>query len=409
MRLEARQKNEAERPAYFERQKFCEGKRIETAPYPSLKRGGTIPRMTENAESTVPVVNSWNEWDPLEEVIVGVLDGAASLTWEVGFEAVTAVEHMDRSRKYHRAHGGKRIEKLHSAIAQRELTEFVKVLKGEGVRVRRPEAIDHASPIVTPQWSTQGGNCQANPRDVLIVFGNEILEAPMAWRSRYFEFLAYRKLCKEYFKAGAGWKSCPKPAMNERSYDFDWKRGEDYVTTEYEPLFDAADMARCGKDIFIQRSHVTNDFGIDWLKRSYPDFRFHRVEFEDYRAIHIDATFVPLRPGLALTNPDRPMKNTETLEWMKKCGWELIEAPRSTLPESHPWYHSFRWLSMNMLNIDEERVIVEAAEEPTINFLKDLGFKPIPVAFRNNYKYGGSFHCATVDIRRNGTLKNYFD
>ena len=28
--------------------------------------------------------------------------------------------------------------------------------------------------------------------------------------------------------------------------------------------------------------------------------------------------------------------------------------------------------------------------------------------FRNNYKYGGSFHCATVDIRRRGTLQSYF-
>ena len=43
-----------------------------------------------------PVVNSWNEWDPLEEVIVGILDGAAALTWEVAFEAVTAKEHVDR-------------------------------------------------------------------------------------------------------------------------------------------------------------------------------------------------------------------------------------------------------------------------------------------------------------------------
>ena len=354
-----------------------------------------------------PVVNSWNEWDPLEEVIVGILDGAAALTWEVAFEAVTAKEHVDRSRKYHRAHGGKPIEKLHTAPAQRELNELVRILEGEGVKVRRPDPIDHTRPIVTPLWATQGGNCQANPRDVLIVLGNEILEAPMAWRSRYFEFLAYRKLCKEYFKKGARWRAAPKPAMSERAYDYDWKPGETYVTTEPEPLFDAADMARCGKDVFIQRSHVTNDFGIDWLRAHYDELTFHKVEFDDYRAIHIDATFVPLRPGLALTNPDRPLKG-EIPAILKKGGWDLVEAPRSTLPETHPWYHSFRWLSMNMLNIDEKRVIVEKSEEPTIRFLKEHGFEPIPCPFRNNYKFGGSFHCATVDVRRRGTLQSYF-
>ena len=53
--------------------------------------------------------------------------------------------------------------------------------------------------------------------------------------------------------------------MLENSYDYAWTRGKTYVSTEFEPLFDAADMARCGKDVIIQRSHVTNDMGIDWI------------------------------------------------------------------------------------------------------------------------------------------------
>jgi glycine amidinotransferase len=363
---------------------------------------------TEDTLGVLPVVNSWNEWDPLEEVIVGILDGAAALSWEIGFEAVTAVEHLDRSARYHRAHAGQTIPTLQRAPAQRELDAFVALLKAEGVKVRRPDPIDHTRPISTPLWTTQGGNCQANPRDVLIVLGEEILEAPMAWRSRYFEFLAYRRLCKDYFRQGARWRSAPRPAMSERAYDYDWTRGEDYVTTEWEPLFDAADMMRCGRDIFIQRSHVTNDFGIQWLRQHYGDqFDFHRVEFEDYRAIHIDATFVPLRPGLMLVNPDRPMKAWP--EALSRKGWDFIEAPRSTLPEDHPWYHSFRWLSMNMLSLDERRVIVEASETPTIQLLESLGMEPIPCPFRHNYKFGGSFHCATVDIRRRGRPERYFE
>jgi glycine amidinotransferase len=360
-----------------------------------------------NQDNAEKVVNSWNEWDPLEEVIVGVLDGAVALNFEIGFEAVTPVEHMERSRQYHDQHAGKHIEGLFSAKAQRELDEFVHILEGEGVTVRRPEPLDHARPIVTPHWTSPGGNCQANPRDVLIVFGNEILEAPMAWRSRYFEFFAYRSLCMEYFRQGARWTAAPKPQMTDRSYNYSFKRGTDYVTTEFEPLFDAADMMRCGKDIFVQRSHVTNDMGIEWLRRQYGDqFTFHKVEFDDYRAIHIDATFVPLAPGKILINPDRPIK--EMPEVLAKSDWEFLTAPRSTLPESNPAYHSFRWLSMNMLSLDEKRVIVEASEEPTIKALRKWGFDPIPCPFRNNYRYGGSFHCATVDIRRRGELQCYF-
>ena len=40
------------------------------------------------------------------------------------------------------------------------------------------------------------------PRDFLLVVGNELIESPMAWRSRYMEHRAYRPLIKEYFLKG---------------------------------------------------------------------------------------------------------------------------------------------------------------------------------------------------------------
>jgi glycine amidinotransferase len=57
------------------------------------------------------------------------------------------------------------------------------------------------------------------PRDILFVVGNEIIESPMAWRSRFFEYRAYRPLLKEYFRQGAKWTSAPKPQMNDDLYD----------------------------------------------------------------------------------------------------------------------------------------------------------------------------------------------
>ena len=59
----------------------------------------------------------------------------------------------------------------------------------------------------------------AMPRDVLLVVGDEIIEAPMAWRSRFFEYRAYRSLIKEYFKQGAKWTTAPKPLMSDALYD----------------------------------------------------------------------------------------------------------------------------------------------------------------------------------------------
>ena len=57
------------------------------------------------------------------------------------------------------------------------------------------------------------------PRDVLLVVGEEIIEAPMCWRSRFFEYRAYRDLMKEYFHAGATWTVAPKALMDDALYD----------------------------------------------------------------------------------------------------------------------------------------------------------------------------------------------
>lgn len=59
----------------------------------------------------------------------------------------------------------------------------------------------------------------AMPRDILTVVGDEIIEAPMAWRSRFFEYRAYRPLIKSYFRQGARWTTAPKPQMSDELYD----------------------------------------------------------------------------------------------------------------------------------------------------------------------------------------------
>ena len=84
---------------------------------------------------------------------------------------------------------------------------------------------------------------------------------------RFFEYRAYRPLIKEYFRGGAKWTTAPKPQMSDELYDQEYpiKNVQDrqklamagkFVTTEFEPCFDAADFIRAGKDIFAQRSQV---------------------------------------------------------------------------------------------------------------------------------------------------------
>lgn len=359
----------------------------------------------------LPVVNSYNEWDTLQEVIVGRVEGSAIPQ----FEANVKVDAPPRYWNFFQQYGGQPFPEDLVETASKELNEFCKILEAEGVTVRRPDIIDFSNSYKTPDFEASGLYA-AMPRDILIVIGNEIIEAPMAWRSRFFEYRAYRSLMKEYLKRGAKWTTAPKPLMSDELYDFEFaakspeeqealvKIGQ-YVTTEFEPCFDAADIVRCGRDLFVQRSHVTNEIGITWLKQHLGDqFRVHTLKFKDFNPMHIDASFVPLKPGLAVVNPERPCYQSEIF---KKAGWDLVEAAPPTTPDSWELPIASKWISMNLLSLDTERIVVEKQEEPMQKLLKDLGFKVIPVDFRHFYTFGGSFHCATCDVRRDGKLEEY--
>jgi glycine amidinotransferase len=72
-----------------------------------------------------------------------------------------------------------------------------------------------------------------------------------------------------------------------------------------------------------------------------------------------------------------------------------------------PLYMTSKWLNMNLLMLDDRRVIVEYDDESMRSALKRWGFTPIKCRFRNFNSFGGSFHCATLDIRRRGALQTY--
>ena len=351
---------------------------------------------------------SCNEWDPLEEVIVGVVDNATVPVWSPTLASTTP----SHAKWFFEEHGGKPFPAEMVEKASAELDNLVKVLEGLRVTVKRPDALDFTKSTRTPWWDSTGLYA-AMPRDVMMVIGDSIIEAPMAWQSRYFEIYAYRNLIEDYFRDGAKWLAAPKGSMKDDFYNSEYtpERAEidgvrQFVISEKEVAFDAADFVRCGKDIFVQKSNVTNEMGIEWVRRHIgSEFNVHIVQFDDEHPMHIDTTIVPLAPGKLLINPS----------WVKRSqipkqfdSWEIIEATEPVMPYDSALYFSSDWLTMNFLSVDEKRILVEENEVPLMDLLSKHGFEPIPIPFRNFYPFGGSIHCATADIRRRGDLQSYF-
>lgn len=373
----------------------------------------------EHGYEDMPVC-SYNEWDPLEEIIVGRAEGQRIPELEPDIKAKIG----KHSWEWVRQNAGQPHDPVQVQRAAEEVEEFVKVLQMEGVKVRRPEIIDWAKlgTMKTPFFEA-GGYMNACPRDGLLVIGDEIIEAPMAWRSRVWEFYPYRKMLNEYFHKGAKWTAAPRPMMRDELFkeDFPWedeeKRAElvargQFILTEAEVCFDAADVLKFGKDILICLTHATNRSGVEWLRRHLEPrgYNVHSVVFKGLCNCHADATFMPLRPGLVFVCPVRPflLVNDEPMgwEWFTDRGWDVVQVPEPQVVKNMLWVS--QWVAMNVLSIDQERVVMQKGEKGLKKLFESWGLKPIEVDMINAFHLGGAFHCWTLDIKRRGKLQSYF-
>lgn len=346
------------------------------------------------------LVNVHNEWDPLEEVIIGVPDNARVPIGEKGLFSIEYYEHHDRIDQIP---SGPYDQKIIEETKE-DLVALIDVLEKQGVIVRRPNIVDHSQTFSSPQWQTDG-EYNYCPRDILLPIGQTIIETPMPLRSRFFETLGYKDLLLEYFKSGANWISAPKPMLLDDTYNDDPNSA--VKINNFEPLFDAANVLRAGRDIIYLVSSTGNMMGCEWLQRTLGDeYRVHPL-VGVYDGTHIDTTVTLLGPGRVLLNPSRINKDNMP-ELFKK--WEVIWCPEMIDTGHSPSWDYPRasiWSGMNFFMINPNLAVVGAAQKPLIKLLKKHGIDSIPLHLRNCITLSGGFHCVSLDIRRKGSLENY--
>jgi glycine amidinotransferase/scyllo-inosamine-4-phosphate amidinotransferase 1 len=342
------------------------------------------------------LVSIHNEWDRLEEVIVGRVDNARIPIADISLHAIEYEHHALAELIPSGPFPKKVIEETFE-----DLEILCDQLKKLGIVVRRPNIFDHNMVVQTPYWSTNGfyNYC---PRDVFVTVGNTIIEAPMTLRSRQFESLSYKDHLVEYMKSGASWVSAPKPVLEDKSYDVTAPAGNRLL--DLEPIFDAANTLRIGKDILYLVSDSGNALGCKWLQNFLgKSYTVHPMK-NLYAKTHIDSTIMVLRPGLVLLNPSRVDKNNCPLifkKWDKIWCPNMIDVGYTTEP------YSSEWIGMNLLMIDLDIAIVEKVQKPLINALEKHKINVIPLSLRHSRTLGGGFHCVTLDIRRKGQLEQY--
>ncbi|MGE0052790.1 MAG: amidinotransferase [Hyphomicrobium sp.] len=345
---------------------------------------------------------SCNEWDPLEEVIVGNPLNARYPTPDLSSQLA---EFSDRSMAD--LPRGPFPEQVIEETEE-DLAGFCKLLEQAGVTVKRPDPWRHDAKFSTIDWEAEGyyNYC---PRDIMMVVGDQIIETPNVIRSRAQETFSYRSLLIDYMKSGARWYSAPKPRLLDSLFE-----GQDLerpTPRNDEPAFDAANVLRFGLDLIYLVSGTGNEMGGQWLQSILGDkFRVHFLK-DVYFGSHIDSTLVALRPGLVLCNPGR--LNDDTIPPVLKQ-WKVIYSPPMENTDRHSADYISRsigsdWIDMNAFSINPNLVVVDRNQPTLIKLLEKHGLDVIPLKLRHSKLLGGGPHCVTLDVRRRGKMERYFD
>ena len=347
------------------------------------------------------VVWSCNEWDQLEEVIVG---NPLRARFPTADRSTQLTEFPDRSLdKIPQGPFPQRIIEE----TEEDLNAFVAVLENLGITVKRPETWPHEAKFSTIHWESEGyyNYC---PRDIMLVIGDHIIETPNVMRSRAQETFSYRTMLVDYLKSGAKWYSAPKPMLLDSLFEVDLNKP---TPRNDEPAFDAANVLRLGQDLIYLVSSTGNEMGGQWLQTILGDaYRVHFLK-DVYYGSHIDSTFVALRPGLMLCNPARV--NDDTLPEILKQ-WNVIYSPPMENTDRYDADYLSKsigsnWIDMNLLSINPNLVVVDQDQTALIKLLEKQGLDVIRLKLRHSKMLGGGFHCVTLDTRRTGTLRRYFD
>jgi len=304
------------------------------------------------------MINTRNEWDSLEAIVVG---SATNANWPSS-DPVFATEHTRTAWKETPVPSGP-VPQFIIDEANRELDQLSETLVRYGAEVLRPDPMPFAA---------NGGMYNYCPRDRLLVHGHTVVDVNMMYPCRDQEIEALSQVIGQAEQVLV-------------------------MPRDQGMTLDAANVCRLGDTWLFLESASGNKAAHNWLCEQFPDINIELCNF--YAGVHIDSTIVPLREGLVLLNGARV--NATNCPGVFD-DWEKIYAQESDIVAQsfYQYPYASKWIAMNMLVLDPETVILDAAQTQLITLLKSRGIDSIPLTLSHSRTLGGGFHCVTLDLVR---------
>jgi scyllo-inosamine-4-phosphate amidinotransferase 1 len=302
------------------------------------------------------MIHSVNEWDSLQEVVVGRADFA---NWPSN-DPVFAKESEKTTWTKTPVPSGPVPDWLIDE-ANEDLDILATTLERCGVIVHRPKAIN---------YQERGGMYGYCPRDRLLIYGSTVIDPAMMYPCRDMEIEA---LDDVIYRADTVYRMPRNEGM----------------------VLDAANTLRINDTILYLESASGNQKAARWLQNKLPNVKIEICNF--YSGVHIDSTIVPLREGLVMVNASRV--NMDNLPRVFN-DWEIIWVDEVVEQGFYQYPYASKWIALNMLVVDPFTVIVDKQQQKIIKTLENYNFTVIPLELRHSRTLGGGFHCVTLDLIR---------
>ena len=302
------------------------------------------------------MIHSFNEWDPLRSIVIGSATGA---NWPTD-DPVFAEESQHTTWTETAVPAGS-VPTWIQDQANEDLETLAHIVRSYGAEVIRPQPRDFAA---------THGMYNYCPRDRLIVAGTQLIDPVMMYPCRDQEIECLNHVMRDVVV-----RCMPRNAGM---------------------VLDAANVCRLNDTWLVLQSRSGNAKAVDWLRQTM----HNKVKVEVcnfYAGVHIDSTIVPLREGLVVLNASRVTEHNCPSVFDT---WHKIWVAEVVAQDFYQYPYASKWIALNMLSLDPQTVVMDAAETDLRRQLERHGITVIPHTLRHSRTLGGGFHCVTLDLHR---------
>lgn len=328
--------------------------------------------------------SSFTEFGPLKGVILGYMDESAQIPKD---DPLLIEFFGEYDAKKYPPHLVKKCQDAQNYTAKK--------LMDMGIEVLRPGSIDHTVHYELEGQHINGGMHTFSPRDILFYYHDTVYECPTVESTRVHETDTMDWFLDQQRQLGCKWYDSVKMLYGKN-----------------KPLFDAANLQKCGLDILFLISCSGKiegyEFFRDFFQKRYGNkVRIHPL-IDMYQGLHLDVTFMPLgfnkvlQKNLVVVNNSH-VNPVNMPALFRGKNWMAIEVNASQLVDNgyEPGFNfASIWLAQNILMISPELVMIDENQKPLMEMFKVYGIDSFPVPLDMMGSTLGGCHCMTNDYAR---------